>query len=195
MAPPFSPRPRLKQCGRGSIQDQHEDQASVAAFPTIPPAQIRPRRRSGRVTLNERWGEIAAMVISFLVAAYSHFVHARLGFAPLGPTLALVTGVLISTLGWLAVTLLTPPTDRAVLQSFYTRSARLPQDGSVLFATGYLLYGRLAIGPLCAVLAVASVFGLRQVIPHLPSRFSLTCAPLRSQFEANSPQPNGHFGA
>ena len=32
------------------------------------------------------WGEIAAMVISFLLALYLHFGHARLGFAPLHPT-------------------------------------------------------------------------------------------------------------
>ena len=37
------------------------------------------------------------------------------------PTLALVIGVIVTTFGWLAVTLLTPPTDRAVLQSFYDR--------------------------------------------------------------------------
>ena len=52
------------------------------------------------------WGEIAAMVISFLVAVYLHFGHARLGFAPLDPTAALVLGVMVTTVGWLAVTLL-----------------------------------------------------------------------------------------
>jgi solute:Na+ symporter, SSS family len=67
------------------------------------------------------WGEIAAMVISFLLAVYLHFGHTRLGFMPLDPTSALVIGVVVTTVGWLAVTLLTPPTDRAVLQSFYDR--------------------------------------------------------------------------
>jgi len=56
------------------------------------------------------WGEIAAMAISFLLAVYLHFGHARLGFAPLEPAAALVLGVLVTTVGWLAVTLLTPPT-------------------------------------------------------------------------------------
>ena len=51
------------------------------------------------------WGEIAAMVISFLFALYLHFGHARLGFAPLHPTVALVIGVMLTTIGWLAVTL------------------------------------------------------------------------------------------
>jgi Na+/proline symporter len=67
------------------------------------------------------WGEIAAMAISFLLAVYLHFGHARLGFTPLEPAPALVLGVLVTTVGWLAVMLLTPPTDRAVLQSFYDR--------------------------------------------------------------------------
>src|SRR5262245_6523527 len=43
------------------------------------------------------WGEIAAMVISFLVAVYLHFGHVRLGFAPLHPALALVVGVIVTT--------------------------------------------------------------------------------------------------
>ena len=72
------------------------------------------------------WGEIAAMVISFLVAVYFHFGHARLGFAPLHPMLALVIGVMITTLGWLAMTLLTPPTDTSVLQSFYNKIRPAP---------------------------------------------------------------------
>ena len=72
------------------------------------------------------WSEIAAMVISFLIAVYLHFGHVRLGFAPLDPTAALVLGVIVTTVGWLAVTLLTPPTDRAVLQSFYDRIRPYP---------------------------------------------------------------------
>jgi solute:Na+ symporter, SSS family len=144
------------------------------------------------------WGEIAAMVISFLLAAYLHFGHARLGFAPLHPTAALVIGVIVTTVGWLAVTLLTPPTDRAVLQSFYDKirpapagwrravdtSGRGDAGGDIaasflawflgclfvyatLFATGYLLYGRLDIGLLCAAVAIAAALGLWHVIPRI----------------------------
>jgi Na+/proline symporter len=57
------------------------------------------------------WGEIAAMVISFLLAAYLHFGHARLGFAPLHPTAALVP--------------IAP-----CFSHFTTRSARRPQGGA-----------------------------------------------------------------
>jgi len=144
------------------------------------------------------WGEIAAMLISFLLAVYLHFGHARLGFAPLHPTVALVIGVMVTTFGWLAVTFLTPPTDRAVLQSFYDRIRPAPagwrravdtsgrEDGggdiaasflawflgcvavyATLFGTGYLLYGRLELGLLCAAIAVASAYALGRVIPKV----------------------------
>ena len=144
------------------------------------------------------WGEIAAMVISFLLAAYLHFGQARLGFEPLHPAAALVIAVLVTTVGWLAVTLLTPPTDRAVLQSFYDKirpapagwrravdtSGREEAGGDIaasflawflgclfvyatLFATGYLLYGRLDIGLLCAAVAIAAALGLWRVIPRM----------------------------
>jgi SSS family solute:Na+ symporter len=143
------------------------------------------------------WGEIAAMAISFLLAVYLHFGHARLGFAPLHPTLALVIGVMVTTLGWLTVTLLTPPTDRAVLQSFYDKIRPAPagwrravdtsggEDAgniaasflawflgclfvyATLFATGYFLYGRVAIGLVCAALAIAAAYGLGRVIPRI----------------------------
>lgn len=72
------------------------------------------------------WGEIAAMVISFLVAVYLHFGHARLGFTLPNPTAALVAGVFITSFGWLSVTLLTQPTDRATLQAFYDRIRPAP---------------------------------------------------------------------
>ena len=54
------------------------------------------------------WSEISGMVFSFLVAMYFQFVHTRLGFAPVPATTSLVVGVLITTVGWLAVTFLTP---------------------------------------------------------------------------------------
>ncbi len=67
------------------------------------------------------WSEISAMVISFLVAVYLTFLHTRLGFNPLDPSVALVGGVTITTVGWLAVTFITPPVDTDTLQSFYQK--------------------------------------------------------------------------
>ena len=143
------------------------------------------------------WSEIAAMLVSFLIAVYLHLGHARLGFAPIDPALALVIGVGVTTVTWLAVTFLTPPTDRALLQSFYDRIRPYPAGwrravdtggehaggdiaasflawflGSVavyaaLFATGYLLYGRLGLGIVCLAIAVLSAYALARVIPRV----------------------------
>ena len=38
---------------------------------------------------------------------------------------------------------------------------------ATLFATGYLLYGRLAIGLVCAAVAIAAAFGLWRTIPKV----------------------------
>lgn len=127
------------------------------------------------------WTEIAGMVISFLVALYFAFVHARLGLEPVPTHIQLVIGVLITTAGWILVTLATAPESQAVLSRFYTlirpaaigwkpviksglASESIRQDQvnpgklpmqilamvvgcflvyAVLFAIGYLLYGRM----------------------------------------------------
>ncbi len=67
------------------------------------------------------WSEISAMVVSFLVALYFQFGHARLGFEPIDPSLQLVIGVLVTTAGWLAVTFATPPVAPDTLRSFHDR--------------------------------------------------------------------------
>ncbi len=144
------------------------------------------------------WSEIAAMVISFLVAVYLHLGHTRLGFAPIEPASALLVGVAVTTVTWLAVTFLTPPTDRAVLQAFYNKIRPAPAGWrhavdtgggthaggdiaaaflawflgcvavyAALFATGYLLYGRVEIGLICAAIAVIAAYALSRVIPRI----------------------------
>jgi len=65
------------------------------------------------------WSELSAMVISFAVALYFQFAHARLGFGEIDPSLQLVLGVLITTVGWMTVTFMTPPTDQETLASFH----------------------------------------------------------------------------
>ena len=57
------------------------------------------------------WSELAGMTISFLVAIYFAWVHGALGFTPLTGWQQLVIGVAVTTVGWLAVTLVTPPAD------------------------------------------------------------------------------------
>lgn len=61
------------------------------------------------------YSEIAAMVISFLVAIYFEFIHP----VPVPDHWKLLMGVGITTVGWLTVTFLTQPDDYSKLLSFY----------------------------------------------------------------------------
>ena len=65
------------------------------------------------------WSELAAMVVSFLVAVYFQFVHVALGFLPMDPSIQLVVGVIVTSIAWIAVTLMTAPADAATLRSFH----------------------------------------------------------------------------
>lgn len=77
------------------------------------------------------WSELSAMLISFLVAVYflGHVTLEPIGIAagfswPVpswNPSLRLVAGVLVTTVGWLAVTFLTPPSDAETLRRFHAR--------------------------------------------------------------------------
>jgi SSS family solute:Na+ symporter len=143
------------------------------------------------------WSEIAGMAISFVVALYFQFVHTALGFPPFAPTLQLVAGVALTTVGWLAVTFATPPTDRATLQAFYDRIRPLgpgwsaavttrptnPRESvtaaflcwflgcaviyAALFGTGYLLHGKPLPGIVCLVAAGAAAWGLFRALPRV----------------------------
>ena len=63
--------------------------------------------------------ELTAMIISFLVAVYFEFIHTRLGFVQLIEWKRLVIGVAVTTVGWMAVTLVTQPTEQKTLIRFY----------------------------------------------------------------------------
>jgi len=63
------------------------------------------------------WSEVAAMLGSFLVAL-AFFIAAKQGH-PVRPEIALIVTVAVTTVVWVVVTLLTPPTDHATLVKFY----------------------------------------------------------------------------
>jgi len=65
------------------------------------------------------WSEMAAMLISFSVALYFQFVHGALGLPAVDPSLQLVIGVAITTVGWVVVTFLTAPAEEETLRSYY----------------------------------------------------------------------------
>jgi len=143
------------------------------------------------------WSEISAMIVSFAVALWFQFGHTALGFQPLGASTTLLIGVAITTVGWLTVTFLTRPTDRAALQRFYDRIrppgrswARVVDTGNregesgvaaaflcwflgcvfvyaALFGTGFLLYGEALTSALCLAVAVSSAWGLFRALPRV----------------------------
>jgi SSS family solute:Na+ symporter len=140
------------------------------------------------------WSEISAMVISFVVALFFTFGPQWFGFPPVHPSLALVLGVAITTVGWVTVTLVTQPTERETLQAFYDhirpfragwrKAVTTSGEGAegmgaafacwflgcavvygALFATGFALYGRRAPALVCGVVAVLAAYGLFRVLP------------------------------
>jgi solute:Na+ symporter, SSS family len=65
------------------------------------------------------WSELAAMGVSLLVAIYFQFWHGALfPDIELAASTRLLLGVAITTVAWVAVTLLTPPVERSVLERF-----------------------------------------------------------------------------
>jgi Na+/proline symporter len=64
------------------------------------------------------WSEITAMGVSFVVALYFQLVHPHTGLPAISTHLMLITGVGITTVAWIAVTLLTGPSDEKTLISF-----------------------------------------------------------------------------
>jgi len=65
------------------------------------------------------YSEITAMIVSFLVAIYFQLIHPHTGLPIISAGWQLVAGVAITTVCWLVVTLLTQPTDKKTLYSFY----------------------------------------------------------------------------
>jgi len=143
------------------------------------------------------WSEISAMVLSFLVALYFQFGHTRLGFETMDPSAALVIGVGITTVGWIVVTLMTPPADDETLRSFYAKirpvgtgwaavvgRQNLQSEDSVsapllawflgcilvygaLFGTGMLLYGEPLWGFGLLAVSAAAAGGVFKLLPHI----------------------------
>jgi Na+/proline symporter len=146
------------------------------------------------------WSEIAAMIVSFSVAIYFQFVHTALGFEPVHPSVALLIGVAVTTVGWLIVTFATPPTDRATLRGFYelirpagkgwrrvlgndipaASESLAPAFAcwflgcagvySALFAVGSTLYGNTGAALIFFAIASGAVFGLFRFLPRVSFR-------------------------
>lgn len=111
------------------------------------------------------YAEIAGMSISFL------FAIAMLILKPQwSEWVVLCTGVGVTTVGWLAVMYLTPPTDQAVLKTFYEK-IRPPgrswsgRFGALEHAEGQRSLGRdVACVPIATIMVYALLFGTGKVL-------------------------------
>jgi len=136
------------------------------------------------------WSEISAMVISFAVAVYMQTVGWN-------PSLELVIGVAVTTVGWLTVTFLTPPDDPGILRAFHAKIRPIgpgwravvgdtgPHPGgsfatpllawflgcvlvyATLFGTGLLLYGRPAAGIAALIVGAAATVAVLRLVPRV----------------------------
>lgn len=114
------------------------------------------------------YSEIAAMLISFIVSIYFELIHVQvLDFPPIAGHIKLLLSVGITTIGWLVVTLLTPPTDKKTLLHFFTlikphRTGWQPilQDAikSGEISSNDLETSRLSSGLLCMFIGCFTVY-------------------------------------
>ena len=102
------------------------------------------------------YSEIAAMVISFVIAVF-FFVNGKMDvpMIELAGHWQLVFGVVITTIGWILVTLLTKPTDDKTLQSF---NSLIFDNDSKFKGFGMKILGFFSgvIGVYCALFAIGN---------------------------------------
>ena len=67
------------------------------------------------------YSEITAMVVSFILAIYLQIIHTRLGFEAIPQDIQFLTSVLITTIAWVSVSFLTPPSNLNTLKDFYIK--------------------------------------------------------------------------
>lgn len=123
------------------------------------------------------YSEIAAMLISFLIAAF-FFINDKMEnpMVEIAGYWQLVIGVVITTIGWIIVTLLTKPSDEETLNSFHSlifgNDSKFKGFGMkilgffcgvigvycALFSIGNFIYGKTALA--LGLLAVTIICGL-----------------------------------
>ncbi len=148
--------------------------------------------------------EIAGMFVSFVVALFLEFSWESTGLPLLLDYQKLLLGIGLTTVGWLATTFMTRPTDLATLQHFYlttrpggpgwapvvdslpTKHIDTAADGqlplrilamvvgavavySVLFTTGFYLYGDLSSALIAGAVAVLTIGSLLLIWQRLNS--------------------------
>ena len=110
--------------------------------------------------------EIAAMVFSFLIAVFFQIIYPALGFEVLSTAASLVLSIGLTTLGWIAVTYLTRPTDNETLLNFYQTIRPAGPGWNTVLRKAKLSHrelepapeGELTLEILCALVGVFTVY-------------------------------------
>jgi len=123
------------------------------------------------------WSEITAMAVSFVVA-----VSLKVFFPEFKPWQQLLVVMGVTTVAWVTVTLLTPPTDAAKRASFQNKVRANGHDiawgllamsvacvcvYTMMFAAGYWIYGRTAVAAVMTALAALSGLALIPILRQL----------------------------
>ena len=131
------------------------------------------------------WSEITAMAVSFVVAVFLQLVYPHLGLPPLQAWHRLIIVMTITTAAWVAVTLLTPPTEAAKRAAFQNKIRANGHDiawgmlamtvsciaiYALMFASGYWIYGRTAIAAVMTSVAIVSGLALLPILKNLNSK-------------------------
>jgi Na+/proline symporter len=119
------------------------------------------------------WSEITAMAVSFIVAVFLQLVYPHLGLPPLLSWHRLLIVMAITTVAWVGVTLVTPPTDAVKRASFQNKIRANKHDiawgllamtiasvcvYALMFASGCWIYGKTVLAATMTVISI--VFGL-----------------------------------
>ena len=131
------------------------------------------------------WSEITAMAVAFVVAVFLQLVYPHLGLPPLQAWHRLIIVMTITTAAWVAVTLLTPPTEAAKRAAFQNKIRANGHDiawgmlamtvsciaiYALMFASGYWIYGRTAIAAVMTSVAIVSGLALLPILKNLNSK-------------------------
>lgn len=128
------------------------------------------------------YSEIAAMAISFIIAVF-FFINGKMEspFIQIAGYWQLIIGVLVTTVGWVIVTLLTQPTDAKTLEKFdnliFEDNNKFKNVGykivgfitgtigvySFLFATGNWIYGEIVLATILSIITLVCILILRKI--------------------------------
>ena len=128
------------------------------------------------------WSEITAMAVSFLVAVFLQLIYPHLGLPALASWQCLLIIMGITTVAWVAVTLLTKPTDEVTQEEFKKKIHTTRHDiawgllsmtiacasvYSAMFSVGYWIYGETTLAIVTTSIFVVSTSILIPVVRRL----------------------------